>query len=103
MSALGQKRTWDCRSLMSALPPKADIAGNDLGVRFVPKADNIDDVVTDSPSRLREGVWGRGDYKGTYCTLSRCASRGSASSRIIRLKCGVCWCASNAASSLNTW
>jgi hypothetical protein len=25
MSALGQKRTWDCRSSMSALPPKADI------------------------------------------------------------------------------
>jgi hypothetical protein len=26
MSALGQKQTWDRRSLMSALPPKADIA-----------------------------------------------------------------------------
>ena len=89
---------------MSALPPKADIAEHDCHVRFVPKADNIDDVVIIDgfPLRLREGVWGRGDYKGTYCTLSRCASRGSASSRIICLKCGVCWCASNAASSLNT-
>jgi hypothetical protein len=36
---LGQKRTWDCRSLMSVLPPKADIAGRRLDVRFVPKAD----------------------------------------------------------------
>jgi hypothetical protein len=26
MSALGQKQTLDCRPLMSALPPKADIA-----------------------------------------------------------------------------
>jgi hypothetical protein len=39
MSALGQKRTWDCRSLMSALPPKADIAGRQLDVRFMPIAD----------------------------------------------------------------
>jgi hypothetical protein len=36
MSALGRKRTWDCRSLMSALPPKADIAQHDRHVRFVP-------------------------------------------------------------------
>jgi hypothetical protein len=41
MSALGQKRTWDCRSLMSALPPKADIARRELDVRFVPKADML--------------------------------------------------------------
>jgi len=33
MSALGQKRTWDCRSLMSALPLKADIAELDRDVR----------------------------------------------------------------------
>jgi hypothetical protein len=39
MSALGQKRTLDCRLLMSALPPKADIAGRQSDVRFVPKAD----------------------------------------------------------------
>jgi hypothetical protein len=36
MSALGQKRTWDCRSLMSALPPKADIVQRSGNVRFVP-------------------------------------------------------------------
>jgi hypothetical protein len=39
MSALGQKRTWDCRSLMSALPPKADIVRHGGNVRFVPKAE----------------------------------------------------------------
>jgi hypothetical protein len=38
MSALGQKQTSGWRSLMSALPPKADIAGRPLDVRFVPKA-----------------------------------------------------------------
>jgi hypothetical protein len=36
MSALGQKQTSDCRPLMSALPPKADIAERDWDVRFVP-------------------------------------------------------------------
>jgi hypothetical protein len=39
MSALGQKQTLDCRLLMSAIPPKADIAERDRHVRFVPKAD----------------------------------------------------------------
>jgi hypothetical protein len=34
MSALGQKQTSDCRPLMSALPPKADITGRDEDVRF---------------------------------------------------------------------
>jgi hypothetical protein len=38
MSALGQKQTPD-RPLMSALPPKADIAERDYDVRKVPKAD----------------------------------------------------------------
>jgi hypothetical protein len=41
MSALGQKRTLDCHPLMSALPPKADIAERDPHVRFVPKADEV--------------------------------------------------------------
>ena len=36
MSALGQKRTSRHVRFMSALPPKADIAG---AIRFVPKAD----------------------------------------------------------------
>jgi hypothetical protein len=38
MSALGQKRTGLVR-LMSALPPKADIAECEYDVRFVPIAD----------------------------------------------------------------
>jgi hypothetical protein len=41
MSAFGQKQTLDWRPLTSALPPKADIAGRDLDVRFVPKADIV--------------------------------------------------------------
>jgi hypothetical protein len=36
---LGQKQTWNCLPLMSALPPKADIDERDRRVRFVPKAD----------------------------------------------------------------
>jgi hypothetical protein len=39
MSQSGQKQTLDWRPLMSALPPKADIAGRRLDVRFVPAAD----------------------------------------------------------------
>jgi hypothetical protein len=39
MSALGQKQTFRPFIAMSALPPKADIAGQPLDVRFVPKAD----------------------------------------------------------------
>ena len=33
------KQTFRYDSVMSALPPKADIAGCDLDVRFVPEAD----------------------------------------------------------------
>jgi hypothetical protein len=33
MSASGQKQTSDCRPLMSAIPPKADIDGRDRHVR----------------------------------------------------------------------
>jgi hypothetical protein len=39
MSALGQKQTSQDARAMSALPPKADIAGAMRNVRFVPKAD----------------------------------------------------------------
>jgi hypothetical protein len=39
MSALSQKQTLHRSNAMSALPPKADIAGRRLDVRFVPKAD----------------------------------------------------------------
>jgi hypothetical protein len=35
MSALGQKRIFSEVCVMSALPPKADIAGEQLHVRFV--------------------------------------------------------------------
>jgi hypothetical protein len=38
---MGQKRTWDCRSLKSALPPKADISSALCDVCFVPKADVV--------------------------------------------------------------
>jgi hypothetical protein len=41
MSALGHKRTLKRVRLMSALPPKADIAGHDQDVRFVPIADIV--------------------------------------------------------------
>src|SRR6516165_9650940 len=44
-SALGHKRTFRDVQPMSALPPKADIRQRNCDVRFVPKADNIDDVV----------------------------------------------------------
>jgi hypothetical protein len=39
MTALGQKQTSRSEIAMSALPQKADIAGRQLDVRFVPKAD----------------------------------------------------------------
>jgi hypothetical protein len=39
MSALGQNRTSERFHVMSALLPKADIAGLQFDVRFVPKAD----------------------------------------------------------------
>jgi hypothetical protein len=39
MSALGQKRTWRQVRAMSAVTPKADIRGDIIDVRFVPKAD----------------------------------------------------------------
>jgi hypothetical protein len=41
MSALGQKQTSAWRSLMSALPPKADIAECDRHVRFVPLTSDL--------------------------------------------------------------
>ena len=39
MSALGQKRTSGHVRVMSALPPKADIAERECHVRFVPEPD----------------------------------------------------------------
>ena len=53
------------------------------------------------PGRLpREGGARSVPTNGVYWTRSRLLSRGIASSRIIVLKCVVCWCASNAASSV---
>ena len=39
MSALGQKQTFAVQKGMSALPPKADMCGDVIDVRFVPLAD----------------------------------------------------------------
>jgi hypothetical protein len=41
MSQMGQKQTSAWRSLMSAITPKADIDGQSVNVRFVPKADIV--------------------------------------------------------------
>jgi hypothetical protein len=48
MSALGQKRTSRWLRVMSALPPKADIAERDPHVRFVP----ITDMANEKSSAL---------------------------------------------------
>ena len=48
MSALGHKRICAAQTVMSALPPKADMCGAPADVRFVPIADIaslIDDFV----------------------------------------------------------
>ena len=39
MSALGQKQTFAAQTVMSALPPKADMCSALADVRFVPIAD----------------------------------------------------------------
>jgi hypothetical protein len=39
MSTSGQKQTFRPFIAMSALPPKADIGGRELDVRFVPETD----------------------------------------------------------------
>jgi len=41
MSALGQKQTLDCRPLMSAIHPKADMDGYSPNVRFVRRAQPV--------------------------------------------------------------
>jgi hypothetical protein len=55
MSALGQKQTSDCRPLMSAIPPKADMDGHSPNVRFVPIADVVR-VYFDHLVRPREEI-----------------------------------------------
>jgi hypothetical protein len=54
MSALGQKQTSHPVTSMSALPPKADIGGQELDVRFVPEADSC----TATNSRLFDHLVG---------------------------------------------
>ena len=39
MSALGHKQTFAVQTVMSALPPKADMCGAPWNVRYVPIAD----------------------------------------------------------------
>ena len=41
MSALGQKQTFAMQTVMSALPPTADMCSATRNVRFVPKADIV--------------------------------------------------------------
>ena len=53
MSALGQKQTLADVRVMSALPPKADIAERDQHVRFVPEADSCTAAIN---ARLRTGI-----------------------------------------------
>jgi hypothetical protein len=60
MSALGQKQTSAKVWMMSDLPPKADIAGRQLDVRFVPKAD-IRGSVKDDKITLGECLVGQRD------------------------------------------
>jgi hypothetical protein len=45
---------------MSALPPKADIAGRDRNVRFVPEADSC------TAAKIREGLV-RGQFRVLVC------------------------------------
>ncbi len=68
MSALCQKQTGRSKNAMSALPPKADIDGPSLNVRFVPKAEQHpiskkilgSQKLSDRPARMAncEGYWG---------------------------------------------
>jgi hypothetical protein len=59
MSVLGHKRTSRPEISMSALLPKADIAGRRLDVRFVPKADICVAILSLRPNRCAKG---RVDY-----------------------------------------
>jgi hypothetical protein len=54
MSALGQKRTLRGVRLMSALPPKADIAERGWNVRYVPQADSC---TAAKPSLFHRLIW----------------------------------------------
>jgi hypothetical protein len=69
MSALGQKQTSRSEITMSALPPKADIAGRQQDVRCVPKADILrcsGAGAIRSPSQ-RAAVWH--EATSTVCSM----------------------------------
>ena len=70
MSALGQKRTLTALNLMSALPPKADIADPMRNVRFVPEAD-----ISAAARHARSDIGPKGLRAGTRheATNSFCA------------------------------
>ena len=70
MSALGQKRTWQCIRVMSALPPKADIHRRERHVRFVPGGDlsrcsNVREL------RLLYHLIGSHEQTGWHCQAER--------------------------------
>jgi hypothetical protein len=60
MSAMGQKQTSGNVWMMSALPPKADIAESNRDVRFVPTTDISSVSLVRSLRRCRSS-WG-GEY-----------------------------------------
>src|SRR5262245_36060191 len=67
MSALGHKQTFAVQEPMSALPPKADMCGATMDVRFGPKADSctaannclFDDLVGACLATLQAHPFGR--------------------------------------------
>ena len=63
MSALGQKQTFAVQTVMSALPPKADMCGATRDVRFVPKADI---VPTRRLHRRGQAIWAALQYRATW-------------------------------------
>jgi hypothetical protein len=64
MSALGQKQTSDCRPLMSALPPKADIRGGTLAMA----ARHRNNTASSAYNDLRRPVW-LGNTRGPFSPL----------------------------------
>jgi len=65
MSALGHKQTFALQKVMSALPPKADMCGATMDVRFGPKADN---------TYLFDHLVGSGDERGRHGETKRLRS-----------------------------
>src|SRR6476659_5848620 len=86
MSALGQKRTCAMQNLMSALPPKADIASALAHVCFGPKADSCNAakrVVVRSPRRAPHSrAFGK-------CSHSAIAEHHANYKKADRVVCGV--------------